>query len=162
RRGHRRLPRLGRVRGEQGGPRADLEDPRRGTQGAGSRGRDRGPGRHSDEDAPGRVPRTRHLGPPAPGRHPPVLGGAPVAGFRSGLWLAKPWWSAGKQGPLPVRPGDELRVGSSAVRLLSEYPGLPRLWFAQADRSFQSIVTAVGGPIHYGYTDEWPMEVYQT
>jgi len=82
--------------------------------------------------------------------------------FRSDLWIAEPRWSAGKPGPLPVRPGDELRVGSSTVRLLSEYPGLPRLWFAQADRPFESIVAAVGGPIHYGYTDEWPMEVYQT
>ena len=82
--------------------------------------------------------------------------------FRSDLWIAEPRWSAGKPGPLPVRPGDELRVGASTVRLLSEYPGLPRLWFALADRPFESIIAENGGPIHYGYTDAWPMEVYQT
>ena len=82
--------------------------------------------------------------------------------FRSDLWIAEPRWSAGKPGPMPVRPGDELTIGPSTVRLLSEYPGLPRLWFAHADRPFESIATAVGGPIHYGYTDAWPMEVYET
>jgi len=82
--------------------------------------------------------------------------------FRSDLWIAEPRWSAGKPGPMPVRPGDELTIGSSRVRLLCEYPGLPRLWFAHADRPFESIATEVGGPIHYGYTDAWPMEVYGT
>ena len=82
--------------------------------------------------------------------------------FRSDLWVAEPRWNAGKPGPLPVRPGDELSVGSSTVRLLSEYPDLPRLWFALADRPFESITAEVGGPIHYGYTDAWPMDVYQT
>ncbi|HTD81232.1 MAG TPA: S-adenosylmethionine:tRNA ribosyltransferase-isomerase, partial [Thermoplasmata archaeon] len=82
--------------------------------------------------------------------------------FRSDLWLAEPRWSAGKPGPMPVRRGDELEIGSSTVRLLSEYPGLPRLWFALADRPFDSIMTEVGGPIHYGYTDAWPMDVYET
>jgi len=82
--------------------------------------------------------------------------------FRSDLWIAEPRWSAGKPGPMPVYPGDELRIGSTRVRLLSEYPGLPRLWFALADRSFESLAAEVGGPIHYGYTDAWPMETYET
>ncbi len=82
--------------------------------------------------------------------------------FRSDLWVAEPRWSAGKSGPMPVRPGDELDVGPARIRLLSEYPGLPRLWFALADRPFESIAAEVGGPIHYGYTDAWPMEVYET
>jgi len=82
--------------------------------------------------------------------------------FRSDLWVAEPRWSPGKPGPMPVRPGDELHVGAARIRLLSEYPGLPRLWFALADRPFESIAAEVGGPIHYGYTDAWPMEVYQT
>ncbi len=82
--------------------------------------------------------------------------------FRSDLWLAEPRWSPGKPGPMPVRPGDELQVGPSTIRLLSEYPGLPRLWFALADRPFDSIMAEVGGPIHYGYTDAWPMDVYET
>jgi S-adenosylmethionine:tRNA ribosyltransferase-isomerase len=82
--------------------------------------------------------------------------------FRSDLWVAEPRWSPGKPGPMPVRPRDELHVGAARIRLLSEYPGLPRLWFALADRPFESIAAEVGGPIHYGYTDAWPMDVYQT
>ena len=82
--------------------------------------------------------------------------------FRSDLWIAEPRWSAGRPGPLPVRPGDDLAVGPATVRLLSPYPGIPRLWFALANRSLESIVRKSGGPIHYGYTDAWPMEMYQT
>ncbi len=82
--------------------------------------------------------------------------------FRSDLWVAEPRWSPEKPGPMPVRAGDALQVGSATVRLLSEYPGLPRLWFALADQPFDSVMTEVGGPIHYGYTDAWPMEVYET
>ena len=82
--------------------------------------------------------------------------------FRSDLWIAEPRWSSGKPGPLPIDPGETLRIGSATVRLLSPYPGIPRLWFALADRPFESIVAETGGPIHYGYTEAWPMEVYQT
>ena len=82
--------------------------------------------------------------------------------FRSDLWIAEPRWSAEKPGPLPIRPGEELRIGAARVRLLSAYPGIPRLWFALADRPFESLVAEVGQPIHYGYTDGWPMDVYRT
>lgn len=82
--------------------------------------------------------------------------------FRSDLWIAEPRWSAGKPGPLPVRSGEELEVGPAKVRLLSAYPGIPRLWFALADRPFESIIDECGEPIHYGYTDAWPMDVYRT
>lgn len=82
--------------------------------------------------------------------------------FRSDLWIAEPRWSAEKPGPLPVDPSDNFRVGDANIRLLSAYPGIPRLWFALADRPFESIVERDGGPIHYGYTDAWPMETYQT
>lgn len=82
--------------------------------------------------------------------------------FRSDLWIAEPRWSAAKPGPLPIEPGEELKVGGARVRLLSEYPGLPRLWFALADGSFDPLIRDVGTPIHYGYTDAWPMDVYRT
>ena len=82
--------------------------------------------------------------------------------FRSDLWIAEPRWGAGKPGPLPVQPGEELRIGSTTVQLLAPYPGIPRLWFAFGDRPFDSIIAERGGPIHYGYTDAWPMETYQT
>jgi len=82
--------------------------------------------------------------------------------FRSDLWIAEPRWAAGKPGPLPIEPAEELRIGAATVRLLSPYPGIPRLWFALADRPFDSMITERGGPIHYGYTEAWPMDVYQT
>lgn len=82
--------------------------------------------------------------------------------FRSDLWIAEPRWSFDRPGPLPIQPGEELRIGAAKVRLLSEYPGIPRLWFALADRPFESVVEAAGRPIHYGYTAEWPMDVYRT
>lgn len=82
--------------------------------------------------------------------------------FRSDLWIAEPRWDSGKPGPLPFVPGEELQVGAANVRLLSPYPGIPRLWFALADRPFESLVATLGRPIHYGYTDEWPMDVYRT
>ncbi len=82
--------------------------------------------------------------------------------FRADLWVAEPRWSAGKPGPLPVAPGDEFRVGAAKILLISEYPGIPRLWFVTADRPFESLVAEHGRPIHYGYTDEWPMDVYRT
>ena len=98
---------------------------------------------------------------PVEGRLGPILLNL-CTRFRSDLWVAEPRWSVGKPGPMPVQSGDELRVGSSTIRLLSEYPGIPRLWFALADRPFESILEEHGGPIHYGYTDAWPMDVYQT
>jgi len=82
--------------------------------------------------------------------------------FRSDLWVAEPRWSAGKPGPLPVAAGEELQVGTANVRLLSEYPGIPRLWFALSDRPCEFLVAEHGRPIHYGYTDAWAMDVYQT
>jgi S-adenosylmethionine:tRNA ribosyltransferase-isomerase len=82
--------------------------------------------------------------------------------FRSDLWIAEPRWAAGKPGPMPIEPGEEFRIGSAAVRLLSPYPGIPRLWFALADQPFESVIAERGGPIHYGYTEAWPMDVYQT
>jgi len=82
--------------------------------------------------------------------------------FRSDLWVAEPRWSSGKPGPLPFEPGEELRIGSATVRLVVPYPGIPRLWFALGDRSFDPLFEERGEPIHYGYTDAWPMETYQT
>src|SRR5438034_279986 len=90
RRGDRRLSGVGRVRREQGGARPRVEDPRRGAQGRRRRRRERGPRGHADEDAPGRVPRAGHLGPPPPGRHAPLLGVAPLPGPARGERRAVP------------------------------------------------------------------------
>ena len=98
---------------------------------------------------------------PAEGRFGPILLNL-CTRFRSDLWIAEPRWSAGKPGPLPVEPGEELRIGPANVHLVAPYPGIPRLWFALADRPFESVIADRGQPIHYGYTDRWPMEVYRT
>lgn len=82
--------------------------------------------------------------------------------FAPDLWLAEPRWSAGKPGPMPVEAGEELRVGRARVRLLSPYPGIPRLWFAQSDAPFDVLVEEIGRPIHYGYAEAFPLDVYQT
>ena len=82
--------------------------------------------------------------------------------FAPDLWLAEPRWSPGKPGPMALEPGDELRAGRALVRLLAPYPGIPRLWFAQADRPFDEVQRGVAGPIHYGYARAFPLEVYQT
>lgn len=98
---------------------------------------------------------------PAEGRLGPILLNLSTR-FRSDLWIAEPRWTAGRPGPLPIRSGEELRVGRAAVRLLSPYPGIPRLWFALADRPLEPIIADRGAPIHYGYTEAWPMDIYQT
>jgi S-adenosylmethionine:tRNA ribosyltransferase-isomerase len=98
---------------------------------------------------------------PAEGRFGPILLNL-CTRFRSDLWIAEPRWSAGKPGPLPVEPGERLRIGPANVQLVAPYPGIPRLWFALMDRPFESVIADRGQPIHYGYTDRWPMEVYRT
>jgi len=70
--------------------------------------------------------------------------------FRSDLWIAEPRWSAGKPGPLPIEPDEELRIGSATARLLAPYPGIPRLWFALADQPFESMIAEHGGPTPSG------------
>lgn len=82
--------------------------------------------------------------------------------FAADLWLAEPRWSAAKPGPLPLEPGDELRVGGATIRLLSRYPGIPRLWFVHLDAPAEVLMEAHGEPIHYGYAPRYPMEAYQT
>jgi len=82
--------------------------------------------------------------------------------FGPRLWTAEPRWSPAKQGPLPVREGDVLRVGDARARLLSPYPGIPRLWFVHLDRPGEAILAERGEPIHYGYAPAYPLETYQT
>jgi S-adenosylmethionine:tRNA ribosyltransferase-isomerase len=98
---------------------------------------------------------------PAQGRLGPILLNLSTR-FRSDLWIAEPRWNAGKPGPMPLDSGEELRIGLGRVRLLSPYPGIPRLWFVLADRSLDPLIGDLGRPVHYGYTDAWPMDVYRT
>jgi S-adenosylmethionine:tRNA ribosyltransferase-isomerase len=79
------------------------------------------------------------------------------------LWLAEPRWSASQPGPLPLHAGDRLTVAGLQARLVSPYPGLPRLWFVRFEGSIEDTMERYGTPIRYGYVDEaYPLETYQT
>jgi len=82
--------------------------------------------------------------------------------FSDYLWIAEPRWSPAKPGPLPVEEGETLRVGEATVKLLSPYPGIPRLWLASMNFSAGTLMARYGDPIHYSYTDLYPMDAYQT
>jgi len=79
------------------------------------------------------------------------------------LWLAEPRWDPARPGPMPIRVGEEVRVGDATVRFVAPFPGIPRLWFIHADRPLEPVVAAEGVPIHYGYVPHsWPLEAYQS
>ncbi|HXF61635.1 MAG TPA: S-adenosylmethionine:tRNA ribosyltransferase-isomerase [Caldilineaceae bacterium] len=83
--------------------------------------------------------------------------------YGGGLWLAEPRWSHAQPGPLPLAEGDTLLVGETAIRLLAQHPGLPRLWFVQFEGDWEAVVRDHGAPIRYGYVDQpYPLEAYQT
>jgi S-adenosylmethionine:tRNA ribosyltransferase-isomerase len=64
---------------------------------------------------------------------------------------------------MPIKAGEEARVGDSTVRYVSSYPGIPRLWFITADRPLEPIFEGAGVPIHYGYVQKvWPLDAYQS
>ncbi len=79
------------------------------------------------------------------------------------LWLAEPRWSNAEPGPLPLKSGEQIEVAGIPARLISHYPGLPRLWFIHAEGDLHDAMQRAGKPIRYGYvTDEYPLDVYQT
>ena len=83
--------------------------------------------------------------------------------FGSGTWLVEPRWSTSQQGPLPLHAGEEIEVAGLSTRLIANYPGLPRLWFAQVDGDARAAMNRVGAPIRYGYVNEaYPLSTYQT
>jgi len=83
--------------------------------------------------------------------------------FGNGTWLVEPRWSTSRQGPLPLSAGEEFEVAGLPTRLIANYPGLPRLWFAQVDGDVRAAMNRVGAPIRYGYvTEAYPLSTYQT
>src|SRR5437879_8874088 len=83
--------------------------------------------------------------------------------YADGLWLAEPRWDPAHPGPMPIKAGEEARVGDATVRYVAPYPGIPRLWFIIADRPLESILERTGAPIHYGYVPKiWPLDAYQS
>ncbi len=83
--------------------------------------------------------------------------------YGRGLWLAEPRWSPAKPGPLPLDPGEGARVADVPVRFVAQYPGLPRLWFVQAEGDLGAAMAHAGRPIRYGYlAADYPLDFYQT
>jgi S-adenosylmethionine:tRNA ribosyltransferase-isomerase len=82
--------------------------------------------------------------------------------FADNLWITEPRWSPARPGPLPVEEGETLRIGDATAKLMQPYPGIPRLWFTTFSVSATVLMAKYGEPIHYSYTDVYPMEVYQT
>ncbi|MEE8232662.1 MAG: S-adenosylmethionine:tRNA ribosyltransferase-isomerase [Thermoplasmata archaeon] len=78
-------------------------------------------------------------------------------------WLAEPRWGPGRPGPLPLEEGQVIQVGGHDAHLLSEYPGLPRLWFLRVEGDLRKAIRHSGRPIQYGYLSRsYPLEAYQT
>ena len=83
--------------------------------------------------------------------------------YGEGLWLAEPRWSSDKAGPLPLKEGELVWMPGLIGRLVSEYPGLERLWFVQIHGEVEAVLVEHGSPIRYGYVDQdYPLEAYQT
>lgn len=79
------------------------------------------------------------------------------------LWLAEPRRSPSRPGPLPLRVGQEVWIAGLPSRLISEYPGLPRLLFLSVKGDLRSAMESYGRPIRYGYLRKsYPLEAYQT
>ena len=83
--------------------------------------------------------------------------------YGNGLWLAEPRLTTSIPGSIPLQEGDEIRLPSLTGRLVSGYPGLPRLWFVQLHGNVEAALAEHGSPIRYGYVDQdYPLEAYQT
>jgi S-adenosylmethionine:tRNA ribosyltransferase-isomerase len=79
------------------------------------------------------------------------------------LWLIEPRWGFGTPGPVPLGPGDPLKVGGVPGRLVHGFPGIPRLGFFHASGDLAREMESWGQPIRYGYlAREYPLDAYQT
>jgi S-adenosylmethionine:tRNA ribosyltransferase-isomerase len=83
--------------------------------------------------------------------------------YGNGLWLAEPRWSSDHPGVLPLSAGERIEVAGVPVCLVAPYPGLPRLWFIQAQGDLCQAMGQAGSPIRYGYVPtSYPLAAYQT
>jgi S-adenosylmethionine:tRNA ribosyltransferase-isomerase len=84
--------------------------------------------------------------------------------YGGGLWLSEPRWSPAKPGPIDeLIAGEKIQAAGLEARLISPYPGLPRLWFVQFEGDVCQAMQRAGQPIRYGYLQEaYGLNHYQT
>jgi S-adenosylmethionine:tRNA ribosyltransferase-isomerase len=80
------------------------------------------------------------------------------------LWLAEPRRDRFSPGPLALAPGDRVAVAGLSAKIVSPYPGTPRLFFFAFDGDVERAMAEHGQPIRYGYLAEPlpPLEEFQT
>ncbi|HTT15352.1 MAG TPA: S-adenosylmethionine:tRNA ribosyltransferase-isomerase [Thermoplasmata archaeon] len=79
------------------------------------------------------------------------------------LWVAEPRWAFDRPGPVGLREGETLRIGDVPARIVSFYPGIPRLAFVRTEGDLAAEMARSGRPIRYGYlAREYPLGDYQT
>lgn len=84
--------------------------------------------------------------------------------YGANLWLTEPRWSPAKPGPLDdLVTGEKIQVAGLEARLISPFPGLPRLWFVQFEGDVCQAMQRAGQPIRYSYLQEaYGLKHYQT
>ncbi|MCI4318988.1 MAG: S-adenosylmethionine:tRNA ribosyltransferase-isomerase [Thermoplasmata archaeon] len=83
--------------------------------------------------------------------------------YGDGIWLVEPRVDSATPGPLPLRAGEEIRVGGLPVEVLEEFPGVPRLRFVRFGQDAHPAIWQFGEPIRYGYSaGPFPLSAYQT
>ncbi len=99
---------------------------------------------------------------PAVGRHGPFLLNVSTD-FGRGTYLVEPRRSFERPGPIELSAGERVLVGRTAVRMLSVFPGVPRLWFVHAEGDLRQEMARIGKPIRYGYLrEDPPLSSFQT
>ena len=98
----------------------------------------------------------------AVGTHGPLLLNFST-NYGDGVWLAEPRWSSSEPGPLPLAPGETVRIDNLPIQMVTPHPGLPRLWFVRAAGDLCAAMQRHGTPIRYGYVEQpQPLSAYQT
>ena len=83
--------------------------------------------------------------------------------YGNGLWLAEPRLTRSIPGSISLQEGEEIQLPGLTGRMVSRFPGLPRLWFVQLHGNVEAALGEYGSPIRYGYVDQdYPLEAYQT
>src|SRR2546425_5200935 len=71
--------------------------------------------------------------------------------YADGLWLAEPRWDPAHPRPMPIKAGEEARVGDATLRYVAPYPRIPPLWFIIAGRPPESLLGRAGATVPHRY-----------